>query len=524
MDEVNMIRTMETLGYSAAGLVKRRHAKKSRTMYDEESAMNKPNNDAKWVLGLTAVASLMVALDALVLATALTEIGRAFDASIEELEWTANAYILSFAVLLITAAAMGDRFGRRRLFAAGVGLFVVASAACALAPGIGWLIAARAVQGIGAAMIMPLALALVSAAFPPEQRGRALGIYSGVTALSTVLGPVAGGAITQGLAWQWIFWLNVPIGLLTLALTLARMRESFGPREQVDTPGLLLVTGGALGLVWGLVRANQVGWGNPEIVLSLAFGAGLALAFVAWEQRRTELAWEGRCAAPMMPMHFFHVRAFAAGSAAMFLLNGAVTGAIFFMAQFLEVALGQDAFAAGLQLLPWGVTIALAAPKAGALAEKFGDRAVVVAGLTVPAVGLAWLALNARSGLAYAAIVAPMIAAGAGFAISIPVVQKTVVSAVAPQDIGKASGALSMIRQLGGAFGVAIAVAAFTHAGGHATAEAFSHGFTAANGVAAVLSLAGALAGMWLPARFAIAPPKPPSVLIPRTSARAANT
>jgi MFS family permease len=187
--------------------------------------MSNPNNESKWVLGLTAVASLMVALDALVLATALTEIGRAFDASIEGLEWTANAYILSFAVLLMTAAAMGDRFGRRRVFAAGLSLFVIASAACALAPGVGWLIVARAVQGTGAAMIMPLALALVSAAFPPERRGWALGIYSGVTALSTVLGPVVGGAITQGLAWQWVFWLNVPIGLLTLVLTFGRLRE-----------------------------------------------------------------------------------------------------------------------------------------------------------------------------------------------------------------------------------------------------------------------------------------------------------
>jgi hypothetical protein len=168
-------------------------------------------------------------------------------------------------------------------------------------------------------MIMPLALALVSAAFPAEQRGRALGIYSSVIALSTVLGPVAGGAITQGLAWQWIFWLNVPIGLVTVALTLRRMRESFGPRAQVDMLGLLLVTGAALGLVWGLVRANQVGWGSPEIVVSLALGSGLAAAFVAWERRCTELAWELRGTEPMMTMRIFHLRAFAAGTAEMFL-------------------------------------------------------------------------------------------------------------------------------------------------------------------------------------------------------------
>jgi EmrB/QacA subfamily drug resistance transporter len=492
--------------------------------YDKGSAMNEPDNEAKWVLGLTAVASLMVALDALVLSTALTEIGRAFDASIEWLEWTANAYILSFAVLLITAAAMGDRFGRRRLFAAGMSLFVVASAACAQAPGIGWLIAARAVQGIGAAMIMPLALALVSAAFPAEQRGRALGIYSSVIALSTVLGPVAGGAITQGLAWQWIFWLNVPIGLVTVALTLRRMRESFGPRAQVDMLGLLLVTGAALGLVWGLVRANQAGWGSPEIVVSLALGSGLAAAFVVWERRCTELAWELRCTEPMMPMRLFHLRAFAAGNAAMFLLNAALMGAIFFMAQFLEVTLGQDALAAGLRLLPWGVTIAVVAPTADTLAERFGERAVVVVGLTVQGLGLAWLALIAQSGLAYAAMIAPMIAAGAGFAISTPAVQKTVMNAVTPQDIGKASGALSMIRQLGGAFGIALAVAAFAHVGGHATAQAFSHGFTAAIGVAASLSLAGAIAGIWLPAQPGQTLPKPTSALIPPNSARAAST
>jgi EmrB/QacA subfamily drug resistance transporter len=486
--------------------------------------MNEPDNEAKWVLGLAAVASLMVALDALVLSTALTEIGRAFDASIEWLEWTANAYILSFAVLLITAAAMGDRFGRRRLFAAGMSLFVVASAACAQAPGIGWLIAARAVQGIGAAMIMPLALALVSAAFPAEQRGRALGIYSSVIALSTVLGPVAGGAITQGLAWQWIFWLNVPIGLVTVALTLRRMRESFGPRAQVDMLGLLLVTGAALGLVWGLVRANQVGWSSPEIVVSLALGSGLAAAFVVWERRCTELAWELRCTEPMMPMRLFHLRAFAAGNAAMCLLNAALMGAIFFMAQFLEVTLGQDALAAGLRLLPWGVTIAVVAPTADTLAERFGERAVVVVGLTVQGLGLAWLALIAQSGLAYAAMIAPMIAAGAGFAISTPVVQKTVMSAVTPQDIGKASGALSMIRQLGGAFGIALAVAAFAHVGGQATAQAFSHGFTAAIGVAASLSLAGAIAGIWLPAQPGQTLPKPTSALIPPNSARAAST
>jgi EmrB/QacA subfamily drug resistance transporter len=455
-----------------------------------------------WVLILTSVASLMVALDALVVSTALADMGRDFGASIEALEWTVNAYTLSFAVLLMTGAAMGDRYGRRGVFAVGLALFVAASAACALAPSIGWLIAARAFQGVGAALVMPLALAQVSAAFPPERRNWALGIYSSVTALSSVIGPVVGGAITQGLAWQWIFWLNVSIGLIALVLTFARLRETFGPNAPLDIGGLTLATGGAFGLVWGLVRANPVGWGSPEIVVSLAAGALLVALFVAWEQRR---------AAPMMPMRLFRIRAFAAGNAAMFLLNGALMGAVFFMAQFQQVALGQSPFVAGLRLLPWGVALVLTAPKAGALADRLGESSTVVVGLIVQAIGLGSIALLARPGMAYAEMIAPMIAVGAGFAMAIPIVQKSVVSAVPAPDIGKASGALSMIRQLGGAFGIALTVAVFARAGSRATPQAFSDGFAAAIGVAAMLSFAGAIAGIWLPARrgMRLARPQP---------------
>src|SRR3954465_8327705 len=238
-----------------------------------------------WVLVLTSVASLMVALDALVVTTALSAIRLDLHASIEELEWTVNAYTLSFAVLMMTAAALGDRFGRRRWFVTGVALFTAASAACALAPGVGWLIAARAVQGAGAALVMPLALALLSAAYPPERRGAALGIFSGVTGLAVLGGPVVGGAITQGIAWQWIFWLNVPLGLVLAPLARTRLAESFGPAARIDVPGLALVTGAALGLVWGLVRGNASGWDSAEVVGALAAGAALLAAFVAWERR-----------------------------------------------------------------------------------------------------------------------------------------------------------------------------------------------------------------------------------------------
>src|SRR6185437_12250230 len=249
-----------------------------------------------WALALTATASLMVALDALVVATALSTIRRDLHASLPTLEWTVNAYGLSFAVLLMTGAALGDRFGRRRVFVIGIGLFVAASVACALAPGVGWLIAARTVQGVGSALVMPLAMALLGAAIPPERRGAALGVFSALTGLAVVGGPLVGGFIVQSLAWQWIFWVNLPIGVALVPLVLARIEESHGPRTRLDVVGLALVSGGALGLVWGIIRANSIGWGDGEVLVALAAGALLMAAFV-W--------WELRVDAPMLPMRYF---------------------------------------------------------------------------------------------------------------------------------------------------------------------------------------------------------------------------
>jgi EmrB/QacA subfamily drug resistance transporter len=449
-----------------------------------------PGSAQGWALGLASAASFMVVLDALVVATALSTIRRDLGASIEQLEWTVNAYTLTFAVLLMTAAALGDRFGRRRLFAAGLGLFAAASAACALAPGVGALIAARAVQGAGAALVMPLALALLNAAVPPERRGWAMGIFGGVTGLATLVGPVLGGAITQGIAWPWIFWINVPIGLLAIPLVLGRIQESYGPRAGLDIPGLALGTGAALGLIWGLVRANPAGWGSPEVAGALGAGALLLAAFAAWERRART---------PLLPVRLFASRAFSAGNAAIFFLNASLTGAVFFMAQFQQITLGQGPLDAGLRLLPWGITPFLIAPRAGALADKIGGRPLIVAGLLLQTAGMAWIAVIASPGLSYPAMIAPMVISGCGFAIAIPAVTKSVVSSVAPADIGKASGAFSTMRQLGGAFGVAALVAVFAAAGSYASARAFSDGFAPAIGIAAGLSLAGAITGLLLP-------------------------
>jgi EmrB/QacA subfamily drug resistance transporter len=435
-----------------------------------------------WVLALAAVASFMVALDTLVVSTALTTIRLDLKASVEELEWTVNAYNLSFAVLLMTGAALGDRFGRRNLYAAGLGLFTAASALCALAPTVGVLIGARALQGAGSALLVPLGLALLSAAFPPERRGAAIGMFSAITGLAVASGPLVGGAVVQGLAWQWIFWINVPIGVVAIPLVLTRMKESHGTDTSLDLRGLALVTGGVLGFVWALVRGNQAGWGSPEVLGSLVLGALLIAAFVAWELRARE---------PMLPMGFFRSRAFSAGNAAIFLTFASLFGAVFFYAQLLQTGLGYDPLGAGLRLMPWTATFITVAPIAGALVDRVGERPFMVAGL----------------GMAYSQMIAPFIVGGVGVSMAIPAAQNSVLGSVAEGALGKAAGTNSMMRELGGVFGVAVVVAVFAGAGSYASAQAFTDGFTPAILVAAGLALGGAVAGLALPGRRPVAKP-----------------
>jgi EmrB/QacA subfamily drug resistance transporter len=472
-------------------------------------ATSKPKTSSRsatgWVLALASVASLMVALDTLVVSTALTTIRLDLGASIEQLEWTVNAYNLTLAVLLLPAAALGDRLGRRRMFTVGLALFVAASAAAALAPDAGSLIAARAVQGAGAALVITLALALVSAAFPAQRRGTAIGILEGITGLAVVAGPVIGGAVVDGISWEWIFWLNVPIGLAAIPLALARIEESFGGDTALDVGGLALAAGGALGVVWGLMRGNAAGWSSPEVVVTLALGAALLVAFVAWELRARE---------PMLPMRFFRSRAFSSGNAAVFFLFASLFGAVFFIAQFLQTGLGHGPLEAGLLLGPWTGTLFVVAPIAGALSDRIGERPLLVGGLALQAAGMAWIALIAEPGLAYREMIAPLIVAGVGASMAIPPAASSVVGAVTQDEVGKAAGANSMLRELGGVFGIAILVAVFAGAGSYASAEAFSDGFAPAIAVSAALSLVGAIAGMALPGRpgateTALGPPQP---------------
>jgi EmrB/QacA subfamily drug resistance transporter len=460
------------------------------------------NSKQAWVLALAGVGSLMAALDTLVVAAALSTIRTDLGASVGELEWTVNAYNLAFAVLLMTAAVLGDRYGRRRLYSLGLALFAVASAACALAPGIGWLIAARALQGAGAAFVMALGLALVGAAFPPDRRGKAIGIFSAITGIAVACGPLVGGAVVEGIDWEWIFWLNVPIGLIAAPLVLRKADESFGARAPIDVRGLALVTAGAFAVVWGLVRGNAAGWGSFEVIGSLLAGAVLVCAFVAWELRAPE---------PMLSMKLFRSRSFSAGNAAMFFTIASLFSAVFLFSQFMQIGLGYGPLSAGLRLMPWTITFLIVAPAAGALSDRIGERPLMVTGLLLQAAGMAWVAAIAHPGMSYGALVAPFVVAGCGVSMAIPSGQNSVLGRAADDAIGKAAGTVSMMRELGGVFGIAIVVAVFAAAGGYASAGEFSDGFTAAVAVSAGLSLAGAVAALGLPGRerLRLRPPSP---------------
>jgi EmrB/QacA subfamily drug resistance transporter len=455
---------------------------------------------ARWVLLLAAVASFMVALDTLVVSTALTTIRQDLHASIAELEWTVNAYNLTFAVLLLPASALGDRYGRRRVFALGLTAFSLASAACALAPDAPTLIAARAVQGAGAAAVMPLALTLVGAAFPPERRGAAMGALQGLTGLSVASGPVIGGAVAQGIDWPWIFWINVPIGLLATPLVLTRIPESRGPAHRIDVRGVALITAGAFGVVWGLVRGNAAGWGSAEVVVAILAGAVLIGAFAAWQRRAP---------APLLPPRLFASRAFAAGNATSFLMIASLFSAVFFLAQFLQTGLGGDALGAGLRLLPWTATLFFVAPVAGKLVDRFGERPFLASGLALQAAGLGSIALIAKTDLDYITMVPGLMVAGCGVSMAIPAAQNAVLGAVSHDDVGKAAGANTMLRELGGVFGIAIAVAVFAAAGSYAGAGAFVDGFAPALAASAGLSLLGAVIALAVPSRPAVAAAAP---------------
>jgi EmrB/QacA subfamily drug resistance transporter len=332
-----------------------------------------------WTIVLASLGVFMTALDTLVVTTSLPVLRVDLHASLASLEWTVNAYKLAFACFLLTGAALGDRFGRRRMYALGLLVFTAASAAAAVSPNAAALVGARAVQGAGAAIVMPLTLTLISEAFPAEKRGAAIGLWGGITGLGVAIGPVVGGAVVSGISWHWIFWLNVPVGIALIPLAISRLSESFGARPQLDIVGLVLAGAGALGVTWGLVRANSVGWVSTEVVTTVLAGVVLIGAFIAWERRARS---------PMVQLALFRDRTFASANAVSFFMYAALFGALFLMSQFFQTCLGYSPLGAGVRLLAWSLPPMFIAPIAGVLADRYGNRPFMALGLALQGLGL----------------------------------------------------------------------------------------------------------------------------------------
>jgi EmrB/QacA subfamily drug resistance transporter len=445
-----------------------------------------------WTFAITSAAVFMATLDNLVVTTALPVIRKDLHASIQSLEWTVNAYTLTFAVLLLTGAALGDRFGRRRMLAIGLFIFTASSAAAALAPSAGALIAARAVQGVGGAIVTPLTLTILSAGVPANRRGAFIGAWSGIAGLAVAFGPVVGGAVVSGISWHWIFWLNVPIGVALIPLALARLDETYGPSNTLDLPGLGLASSSLFGIVWGLVRGNSQGWASPEIVGALTGGALVLALFVLWELRTAN---------PMLPMRFFKNRAFALANVASLLMFFGMFGSIFLLSQFFQTVQGYSPLGSGLRILPWTIMPMFVAPIAGALSDRIGGARLMGIGLTLQASGLASLAAISTPTTPYWQLVAPFMVSGIGMAMFWAPVANVVLTSVRKEEEGQASGAQNAIRELGGVFGVAVLASVWAHYGSYRTGDSFVHGMTPAIWVGAAVVLLGAVAAFAIPRR-----------------------
>jgi EmrB/QacA subfamily drug resistance transporter len=450
-----------------------------------------PATQLRWVLVLTSTAYFMVILDTGALFTALPRMQRDLHANLASLQWTVNSYGIAFAAGILTAAALGDRFGRRRVFNLGLTLFTLSSAACAVAPGTAELTVARTVQGLGAAAVLPLSLTILTTAFPPQRRGLIVGIYGGLAGLAVASGPVVGGVVTEGLNWHWIFWLNVPIGIVAVAFAVRLLPESHGAPERLDLPGVSLVTAGVVSLVWALVRANDVGWWSPEIVSTLLAGCVLLVAFVRWERRVRE---------PMVPMRLFRNRAFAVGNVTMFLMSGATFAAAFLITQEFQFARGYSPVSTGLRLLPFFGTPMVVSPLAGALSDRIGRRPIMVSGLALQALGFAWVAARGSLHTSWIELVTALLVAGIGVSMALPTVPTAVLNSVAESEMGKASGISYMAQRFGAVFAIAIASAVFSAHGNLTNPTAVTAGFRPALWCCVIFALLAALTS------FAISP------------------
>ena len=414
-----------------------------------------------WVAIVAAsLPMFMATLDNLVMTSALPVIQLDLGSSVSQLSWFMNAYTLSFATFMLPAATLGDRLGRRRMMLVGIGVFTLASIASALSTSSEALIAARAVQGLGAAAIMPLSLTLLASAVPPAMRAAAIGIWGGVSGLGVALGPVIGGAVVEGVSWQAIFWLNVPVALVALPLLLVAIPESRGAWQRLDPVGVLLLGGAVFLGIWGIVHGNDDGWSDPRVVLPLVLSAALLPAYVRWARSRSYA---------VLPLRLFRARKFAVANVIFLMFTLGMFGTVFLLAQYLQVVQGFTPLEAGVRTLPWTAAPMVVAPIAGALVGRLGYRTLLSAGLVLQTVSLVWFAVITENASAYSAFLVPLVLAGVGMGLVFAPGASMVLDGLPDDDFAVASSANSTIREFGVALGIAVLVAVFLGNGGEIT-------------------------------------------------------
>ncbi|WP_338211160.1 MFS transporter [Lactiplantibacillus paraxiangfangensis] len=435
-------------------------------------------NQPKWVLSLTSLGFFMAMMDAMIVTTASTAIRTEFQISVRSLQWALNAYNITIAAVLLVGVTLGERWGRRRIYSLGLAVFTLGSVFCALATNINGLILARIVEGLGASVMTPMSMAILTNTVPASQRGRALGIWSGIGGLALIVGPSLGGLIVAQFTWQWIFWINVPIGLLAIFLSGRYLPESRGQSEPINLIDNGLMIGVSTGLIWAL-SATTSGSGLDQLKWPLLIGL-ISLAGGGWFIYR-----QAHEALPMIPLIFFREKAFTGGNLATACLYGSMYGVVFFLPQYLQARQGATALTAGLELLPWTGTLVVVAPFAGQAVDRFGERRIATLGLLFQGIG--YLLIAGFVGKSYAWLVLPLMLAGVGLSMSGPALQKAVIGSVPRPAIGKAAGIYNVFRLLGGATGTAIAVVSFYQLSG----QSFASGFQVTMIETAVLSLLG---------------------------------
>ena len=406
------------------------------------------DNRRWWALAAMCFALFMIMLDNTVVNVALPSIQRSLHSTTSTLEWTVNAYTLTFAVLLVTGGRLGDLFGRRKIFLAGVIIFGVSSAAIGFSPSDTWLVVWRALQGSGSALMMPATLSIITNAFPPQERGKAIGTWAGVSAMALAIGPVVGGFLVESVSWQSIFFLNVPVAVGAIVITLFAVRESRDETvaQTVDVPGVLTLTIGLAALVLALVEGNEWHWGSARELSVLAIAAVGLVSFVVVELRRR---------APMVDFGFFRSRTFAGANIVAFIVSFAMLAMFFFLALYMQNIRGYSPLQAGIRFLPATMMIIVVAPLAGRLADRVGSRPLMSFGLLSVSGSLFWQShLTVSSG--YGTLLPGFVLMGLGMGFVMSPMSLAAMNAVDQAKAGVASGILSMNRMVGGTFGVAV--------------------------------------------------------------------